>query len=159
MAIAPPLNNRPYNLNFLRASLNPLPFLEQTIDPIFIRDVRRKLHNITNLNIIRTLEENWNDNGALPFPESLVKNCWKVIEDIIRQPKLFPTAAQTITLDYDKDNGEFLQFELFENKIEVLIVSEDGDAFEKTIPFNINLINEEVSRFYESNISTERKII
>ncbi|KJE25644.1 hypothetical protein LG52_3208 [Geobacillus kaustophilus] len=44
-----------------------------------------------------------------------------MIHTVIKQPKLFPTARDSIQLEFEKENGDYLEFELFENKIDVFV--------------------------------------
>lgn len=143
---------RSYNKRYLEAKSNAISVsIKNKISPIFILEAKRKINNIKNLNIASKLEFNWNDNGALPFPKGLIDKCKNILVDIIIQPKLFPTANQSIQMEYEKENGDYLEFEIYEDTIEVFIAYEDGRELEKSIPCDVKYINKEVREFYETS--------
>ena len=116
----------------------------------FIHENMRKAQNIEKLKIISKLDADWNGNGAAPFSSELIAKAFGVINKIIKQPKIFPTARDSIQLEFENENGDYLEFELFIDGVKIFILYEDGRESEKFIPYNIELINKKIAEFYES---------
>lgn len=103
------------------------------------------------LDIIATLEDNWNDNGAKAFSKELIERCRVIVEQLPKQPFIAPTACGSIQMEYTKYNGEYLEFNVFEDKIEVFIV-DDVDAereFELKGESQINEMCKLINEFHE----------
>lgn len=66
---------------------------------------------------IKKLEENWNDNHANPFSPNLIRKVAGIISVLKVQPQIFPTARNSIQLEYEKENGDYLEFEIYEEFI------------------------------------------
>lgn len=77
----------------------------------------------TALDDISKLEENWNDNGANAFPIELVEKCREIVNQLVAEPFVCPTACGSIQFEYEKENGEYLEFEVYEDRIEVYMDS------------------------------------
>lgn len=73
----------------------------------------------TALDDILALKDNWNDNGAKCFSKQLVEKCRTIVNDLVAEPFICPTARGSIQFEYNKENGDYLEFEVFEDKIEV----------------------------------------
>lgn len=71
------------------------------------------------LDDILKLEYNWNDNGAQGFSIVLVEKCRRIVNQLVAEPFVCPTACGAIQFEYEKDNGEYLEFEIYEDRIEV----------------------------------------
>jgi hypothetical protein len=106
--------------------------------------------NMEKISLISTLSDNWNGNGASPFSKELISKIKGIIYYLEYQPEIFPTACDSIQLEYEKDNGEYLEFELFENEnLVVYRVDKDGFASTKEYEFDIQKVNKEIKSFYE----------
>ena len=108
------------------------------------------ISNIQRINEIEKLEKGWNGNGADPFSRELINNVRRIIENAVYQPEIFPTANDSIQLEYDKKNGEHMEIEIFESKdAEVFIIDSNGIEHDEEIPADTLVINERVRKFYE----------
>lgn len=88
--------------------------------------------NIQRIEQIKTLTENWNGYGANSFSTQLLERVKSIIMNLSIQPDIFPTAQNSIQLEYEKDDGEYLEFEIFENgDIRQFSISSDGAIFSK----------------------------
>lgn len=110
--------------------------------------------NKDKLNSIRKLEYNWNDNDAEAIDKIICDNILKIIEEVIIQPKMFPTANNSIQLEYYdyKDKNKYLEFEVFKDYIniyEVLSNSKEKSYIINSV--NVNKINSIIMDFYELN--------
>lgn len=79
----------------------------------------KKNANLKLINNIREFKENWNGYHANGFSKELCDFASEIIEDLDEenQPKLFPTVRESIQIEYEKDNGEYLEFEICSTRI------------------------------------------
>lgn len=105
------------------------------------------LHSYQKLYEISCLAEDWNGNGAKRFSTELIDSVRNIVEKIVRQPNIFPTARESIQLEYENDLGDYLEFELFENgRFKKFYCGHDGEIITEDIP--AEMIYEVVNRFY-----------
>lgn len=107
--------------------------------------------SLEKLKSIKNLTYNWDGYEAEPMNPEIYNNASKLIEKIIIPPRVFPTANGTIQFEYHKKNNddEYLEFEIFNNKIEVLFMRSDNDYMEYTYSINdIDKINNLIKEFY-----------
>ena len=71
--------------------------------------------NLEKLEQFKSLGFNWNGNKAEPFSESLLENAKSVLCTLKVQPEVFPTARKSIQFEYEKENGDYLEIEIFED--------------------------------------------
>lgn len=102
--------------------------------------------NVETLRQISNFEYNWNFNGAEPFDKKLIRKVDKLIHNLSFQPQIFPTAEDSIQLEYDKLNGDHLEFEVFEDRAEVFIYTHNG--VQRNDIIEIGLIKGIVADFY-----------
>jgi|GEM_PF-5061563 len=115
-----------------------------------IRQLHRKINNITRINSFRKLEPNWNKNNAGQFTEAVIEKALAFINsnDLKWQPNVFPTGRNSIQLEYEKSNSDYLEIEIYQDFMtlyyELSGVSED---LESITPIQaITKINEFFSR-------------
>lgn len=107
--------------------------------------------NIETLESFLTLPENWNDNGAMPPSKELVNKMKGIVSVLPIQPEIFLTARDSIQFQYEKDNGDYLEFELFEDgKLGMFKIDSNNNEENKTIKADIEFIIKVVDEFYES---------
>lgn len=75
----------------------------------------KREENMKVIDKIALLEENWNGNGANKFSEELISNAKMLISNFSIQPDVLPTARDSIQMEYEKDSGDYIEFELFKN--------------------------------------------
>ncbi len=77
--------------------------------------------NIKRLSEIGELEDNWDQYGASKFDPNLILKCIKFISkfDLNYQPEIFPTARQSIQIEFEPDENYYLEFEFFINRIKL----------------------------------------
>jgi len=104
----------------------------------------KKIKNFNKLHEYSQLEYNWNDHRAEPFDKQLINLAWTKINELEIQPKVFPTAADSIQLEYEKENGDYLEFEIYTDRIEVFrIIGENEEEFDLNIEEDLNkIVNE-----------------
>lgn len=119
---------------------------------LFMKEERRKTSNLYLLRSFLDLEYNWNDNGADPFSHNLISYAQSLVLDLIRQPDVFPTARQSIQFEYENENNDYLEIEIFKDKMEIYIELNGFEDREFEIPLtDSNKLNKIVLDFYERN--------
>lgn len=108
-----------------------------------------KLENIKKLEAIAQLEDNWNANGANAFADSLITKVRNLVMFLEIQPEVFPTACESLQLEYDKADGSHMEIELNESEnAEVFLVDNNGCERVISISASIEAINKVVNDFY-----------
>lgn len=116
------------------------------LDGVSAMDVNL-LHSYQKISEIRCLEDNWNGNGAPGFSSQLLDSVLSIVEKLTRQPSIFPTARESIQLEYENNVGDYLEFELFEGgRLKKFFYSHDGKMITEDIP--VEMIYEVVNNFY-----------
>lgn len=120
----------------------------------------------SSLTIIRYLDKNWNGYGADPIPETIVNRCWLICLKLKYQPSISPTARQTIQFEYELEDKSYLEFEIYNDKIEILCVEKED--YNKSIKFtfksktlesitrDMNLI---INLFYKNKFDEIRRLV
>lgn len=109
----------------------------------------KKMKNLEKLDSFNSYEVNWNGNNASPISKELISMMKGLVITLSYQPEIFPTACDSIQFEYEKDDGAYLEFELFENKIiRIYSVDSKGLEEESRIAFDSGVINEVVNKFY-----------
>lgn len=111
-------------------------------------DLFKNLNRITE---ISELEENWNENGASRFSDSIITAMRDIVEGLDVQPCIFPTANHSIQFEYENDLLDYLEFELFED-LHIKQFSYDHNGISQTSIVLKEKINEIVKEFYGLNI-------
>ena len=108
-------------------------------------------NNLKKLKGISDLKDNWNDNNAKKFSPELISIVKNILENIVEQPEIFPTANNSIQMEYELIDNSYLEFEIFEDKIICLEVPQRNYSKykEQIIPNNIKIINNIVNNFFE----------
>lgn len=103
--------------------------------------------NLQRVYEISLLEDNWDAEGASKFSKHLVELVRQIVLTVSKQPKIFPTAEESIQLEYENTKGDYLEFEVFENgDIREYLCRADNSEIEKNVDFlEINSI---VGDFY-----------
>lgn len=112
--------------------------------------LKKKVNNINTILSFKKFAYDWNGNGAEPFSENIIQKALDFINssELKYQPNVFPTARQSIQLEYEKSNGDYLEIEIFEDKYSAYSEIGNEETEYESISFNqlIKLINEFYSR-------------
>lgn len=103
------------------------------------------------LDAILSLTDNWNNNGAKAFDSDFVEYCRQIIKQLPYEPFVCPTACGSIQLEWEYNN-QYLEFEIYKNKIEIYMKKENNE--EKEICYtelNINELRQIIFNFYNQN--------
>lgn len=105
--------------------------------------------NLAKLKMIAGLKKNWNGNGASPFQPKLIAKVTGLLRDLQIQPEIFPTAIQTIQLEYDNSRHDHMEIEIGTDTIaEVFIVTYQGNEILEQISSDASVLNERILAFY-----------
>lgn len=116
----------------------PLVFCTQTkADSMNLKYYDQFLVN-SNLELLKSFlffDTNWNDYGAGKFQESLINFCKKIVEALQnKQLEIYPTGRNSIQMEYEKDDGSYIEFEVFnETKVDMLEVKNSEKIKEATL--------------------------
>ncbi len=100
------------------------------------------------LNKLASYKADWNGNGAEPFSPELIDKCKIIVNELSRQPEIYPTAIDAIQFEYRKSDGSYIEFEIYIDKANVYRKDRSGKEYSKTI--TLNDVKKEVDAFYES---------
>jgi hypothetical protein len=108
-----------------------------------------KIANLKRLSDIEALPDNWNNNGADKISGSIIKNVRKLLMTLEIQPEVFPTACDAIQLEWDNENGEYLEMEILEDTINVFQIDSEGGEKQSTITVDGAIVKRIVRDFYD----------
>ena len=115
------------------------------------------LNNYLRLDEIKQLPENWNGNGAPAFSKKHVDTARKLISKLKKQPFISPTAKGSIQFEYEDEQGNYLEFELFpDNSVKKFCCLKDNVSFVETV--TIEKLSSTVNDFYGTVPETKPKI-
>jgi len=104
------------------------------------KDYIKILKNIFTLYSYENLPANWNTYGANPISLKLISNALDIIYSVSVQPKIFPTGRNSVQFEYKKANGDYLEFEIYEDRIEYLKIINDIEEEDLVSKEDINAI-------------------
>ena len=103
--------------------------------------------SLLRLQEIAALQDNWNGNGATTFSKELIARARQLISSLSIQPIILPTGRDSIQMEYERQNGDYLEFELFEGgRLKMFSYTHDGVSETKDILFSS--ANKVVCDFY-----------
>lgn len=116
-----------------------------------VKKEEKLIKNMQKLQSIKELEKNWNGYDAEPISPQVIQITQRLLPDLYEQPEVFPTGRDTIQLEYEKTNGDYLEFEIAASEIMALrmdpydnehewVINHDGETIEE--------INKAVKEFY-----------
>ena len=108
-----------------------------------------KMNNLKKLDGIAALPNNWNGKGAETFDKRLISRVRGLITALEIQPEIFPTACDSIQMEYDKEDGSYLEIEInLEDTWEVFQINENGEESYSSIAADMEAITKVVNSFY-----------
>ena len=108
-----------------------------------------KNYNLKKLEQISGFKDNWNGNGAPVIPSVIIKKTRALIKALIIQPEIFPTALETIQLEFDNSRHDHMEIEIGgSDSVEVFVAPYDGSDYCETIRATAASINERLESFY-----------
>lgn len=80
------------------------------------------LKNIEKVRSFNELPHDWNYNGASRIEIDVIRNSIELLKILKIQPQIFPTGRASIQFEYDGKEEDYLEFEIFSNKIECYVI-------------------------------------
>lgn len=118
----------------------------ETVDKVFPIKLRE---NLLKLDEIKSLKRNWNGNRAKPISKKIVNKTKSLIINLERQPQVFPTANDSIQIEYDGENNSYLELQVTkQNKLSYFKIDKNGVEITGTIPCSSFALNALVEEFY-----------
>ena len=105
--------------------------------------------NLEKIQDISELKDDWNGNGASAVKDTLIQKMKYLVLRLNIQPEIFPTARGSIQFEYEKETGEYLEFELFDTRLKVFTMDSDGNDYSYDMDTDIDKINEVINKFYK----------
>ena len=84
----------------------------ETVEKILSSELKK---NLFKLDEIKSLKRNWNGNSARPIPKKVIEKAKTLLINLEKQPLIFPTANDSIQIEYDGDNNSYLELQISKN--------------------------------------------
>ena len=97
-----------------------------------------------------TSVKNWNGKDADPISELVHNRARDILLRLINQPFISPTANNSIQLKYNNDDGAYLEFEVFSDRVKMFFYH--GVAYIRELK-DLNNLNWMVINFLYGNYS------
>ena len=110
------------------------------------RKITSLYENINRLKSFLRLGQNWNNHNANPFSDELVEKAFNILTSLDYSPEIFPTGRNSIQFEFGKKNEDYLEFEVFDDKI-LHFSMINGNPVEEDLSDSIQ-INQILTRFY-----------
>lgn len=114
--------------------------------------------NIEKLTKIEEMKENWNGYSSAPFSHAFISFIKNEIRKLEIQPQIFPIADGKLQLEYDRNDGGYLEFEVSPENMESIKENKlakiefyyefDKEQKEGTVE-SFEKVNEKVMNFYK----------
>lgn len=109
----------------------------------------RLVRNIKKLNKIASLETGWNGDDANSFSDSFLNRVRAILLSIENQPEIFPTAADSIQMEFDGKKNSYLEIQIRDSDTaEVYEVSRNGEEYSYEIVASEQTVSQTVRRFF-----------
>ena len=110
-----------------------------------------KSKTISEVTSLTKLKYNWDDEDGNPFTDEEVSLFVSVIKHLKVVPRISPTGRSSLVFDYEKEDGSYLGFELYIDKMDIVCVPEND--FSRTIKNRVfsrfsSYVNDEIESFY-----------
>ena len=118
----------------------------ETVDKVFSPELKE---NLKKLDEISSLKKNWNGNQAKAIRKKIIKRSKVLVIDLDKQPQIFPTANESIQIEYDGINNSYLEFQITKkNVISYYMVDKKGTEKTGNVNFSSSAVNKIVGEFY-----------
>ena len=118
----------------------------ETVEKTFSPELKK---NLSKLNEIESLKKNWNGNGAKAISKKLVNKTKSLIINLDKQPQIFPTANDSIQIEYDGEKNSYLELQISQKDVlSFYKIDKTGNESTGIIPASSFAINNLVEEFY-----------
>jgi hypothetical protein len=110
---------------------------------ISIENINHKLDLMSErLTDFSRLPNNWNGYGAQSFSPQIIDKAKNILNNLTISPDIFATGRNSIQFEYEKDNGDYLEFEVFQDRIKYFSIKDaverDGDIVESELDLMVD---------------------
>lgn len=77
------------------------------------------------LNSFRNLAHNWDGYNAPPIEDEVINTSLAVLDKLTLEPEIFPTGRNSVQFEYDSNNGNYIEIEIFSDYIH-LVYEQNG---------------------------------
>lgn len=84
--------------------------------------------NLAKLAQLKDLTDGWDGYDAMAVEEASIKNTQMLLPHLRIQPALFPTCRGTVQIEYEKEDTDYLEFEISPTSVHMLHVYPDGNT-------------------------------
>lgn len=123
----------------------------------FLIDITREVlnhaqqENLRKLEQISLLADNWDGNGAKAFDKRLVAKVKDLIGALGVQPEIFPLSYGSIQMEYTKEDGSYLEFEINLNDTwDAFEVNENGEESAFSVAADAEAVNKVAKDFMQN---------
>lgn len=102
--------------------------------------------NLKILNSFKRLENGWDGEKAPAIDVNIIEQVETVIKSIEYQPDIFPTARNSVQIEFEKSDESYLEFEFFMDKVVCYIENDEGGREDEV---DLTQVKNIVSDFYE----------
>ena len=107
--------------------------------------------NLRKLEQIASLTDNWDGNGAKAFDKQLIARAKDLISALDVQSEIFPLSYGSIQMEYTKEDGSYLEFEVNLNDTwDVFKVNGNGEESLFSIATDTEAVNKVIRDFVQS---------
>ena len=109
------------------------------------------IENKNKLINMKEFDYDWNGNGGKAFSKKSIDLFNKIIDSVCKQPKIAPTGNESLLLQYEKNDGSLLAFDVSITKTSMVLIPKGNFDLAKEETFaggDIDSINSAVSNFY-----------
>lgn len=119
----------------------------ETVEKSFSPELKK---NLLKLDEIKSLKKNWNGNKAKPISKRIINKTKFLIINLEKQPQIFPTANDSIQIEYDGQNNSYLELQISKkDNISYFKIEKSGKETSGAIPVSSFALNALVKEFYE----------
>lgn len=109
-------------------------------DEALVSMVGQRIHNVIKLRSFAVLEHGWNGYGALPLDGDLIDECVQLLYTpglLGLQPDVFPTGRGSIQFEYENEDGQYLEIEIYSDGRKAVYASfaDEGTMDEDDMPW------------------------
>ncbi len=97
------------------------------------------------------MEQNWNGYDAPPVSATAIANAKAIVNVVSPSPEVFPTANQSVQLEYTKPNGEYLELEVTDDAVYALY-QYGAENREWKMAMNVDQVVDTVAEFFTGKV-------
>ena len=141
----------PYNYGNIGKNAGAVRFLNgASLSYEGVSTVNKKMKtNIDKVLSFLDFHEGWNGNRGKAFSDVLLKKIVTLLSKLPFQPEVFPVEDGSVQLEYEKETGEYLEYEIRDDLcVTEFSIDVAGNESERCFGFDEETIKKQVAAFY-----------